>query len=54
MGAGTTTSLAAAAGLAAPLDKRAARRRDRILSAICLGTSTDLIRLILAPWALVR
>ena len=31
-------------------DKRAAMRRDRNLSAICLGTSTALIKLMLAPW----
>ena len=36
--------------LVTPRDKRAAKRRDRNLSAICLGTSTDLIKLILAPF----
>ena len=36
--------------LAAPPERRAAMRRDRKRSAICLGTSTDLIKLIFAPW----
>jgi hypothetical protein len=36
--------------LAAPPERRAAMRRDRNRSAICLGTSADLIKLIWAPW----
>jgi hypothetical protein len=40
------------ARLAAPLERRA-MRRDRSRSAICFGTSADLIKLMLAPWCAV-
>ena len=53
MGVDTTLTLAGTLALA-PLDRRAAMRRDRNLSAICLGTSTDLIKLISAPWTAVN
>jgi hypothetical protein len=54
MGVDTTLTLAGTIALATPLDRRAAMRRDRNLSAMCLGTSTDLIKLILAPWTAVN
>lgn len=48
-GVAPTLSFWGTIGLGALLDRRAAMRRDRNLSAKCLGTSTDLIKLILAP-----
>ena len=39
--------------LAEPPERRAAMPRDRKRSALCLGTSTDLIKLMFAPMGAV-